>query len=92
MTSAGTRAYAADFVLGLTVFASPWAISVVGFVDLLTAFGFSAGGTLSAATETLNEKYGKKTGLDVASSVDMSPNSLRPWRHCTRGSKSPTAA
>jgi len=69
-------AYATDFVLDVTIFASPYASSFGGFVDLITSFWFSAGGTLAAATETFKKKFGKKTELDKAIPEDMSPNSL----------------
>lgn len=69
-------AYATDFVLDVTVFASPYASSFGGFVDLMTSAWFSAGGTLAAASEAIKKRMGKADKNSDAIPEDMSTNSL----------------
>lgn len=69
-------AYATDFVLDVTVLASPYASSFGGFVDLLTSAWFSAGGVLSSATDALKKRMGATKKVDDSIPEDMSTNSL----------------
>jgi len=69
-------AIATEFVLDTTLFASPYASSFGGFVDLLTSVWFGLGGAFATGSDWLKKRFGKKVEAHLQLPEDMSTNSL----------------